>query len=130
MQQPPIFDGFDPLTRPIDKFITELQRYFVINNMVPGRWTFILDTLIEEPARTAYEAAIAANIIRADVPNLVDAALAQELMDRYNARIEWLEETYHDQDHQDLAKDILEGMFQGMNESPQLFYGRIATQVK
>jgi len=130
MQQPPIFDGFDPLARPVDKFLTELQRYFVVNNIAPARWTFILDTLIEEPALTAYEAAIAANIIRADVAGAVDAALAQELRDRYNARIEWLEETYHDQDSQDLAKDILEGMYQGINESPQLFYGRIATQIK
>src|SRR5436305_277438 len=108
MQQPPIFDGFDPLARPIDKFVTELQRYFVINNIVPGRWTFILDTLIEDPARTAYEAAIAAHVIRADIPNLADANLAQELMDRYHARITWLENTYNDQDQQDLAKDILE----------------------
>ena len=130
MQQPPIFDGFDPLARPVEKFTNELQRYFVINNIVPARWPFILDTLIEEPARTAYEAAIAGGIIRADVPNLVDAALVQELRDRYEARIEWLEETYHDQDSQDLAKDILEGMVQGMNESPQLFYGRITTQIK
>ena len=130
MQQPPIFDGFDTLSKPVDKFLAELQRYFVINNIATARWPFILDTLIEEPALTAYETAIATNVIRADVPNLADGDLAQELRDRYNARTKWLEDTYHDQDHQDLAKDILEGMYQGINESPQLFYGRIATQIK
>ena len=130
MQQPPTFDGFDLNQRPVDRFIQELQRYFVINNIAQGRWTFIIDTLIEEPALTAYDAAKNDNGIRADVNGLADALLAQELRDRYEARVEWLENTYHGQEHQDIAKDILEGMYQGIKESPQTFYGRISAQIR
>ena len=61
---------------------------------------------------------------------MADALLAQELRDRYEARVEWLENTYHGQEHQDIAKDILEGMYQGIKESPQTFYGRISAQIR
>lgn len=42
----------------------------------------------------------------------------------------WLRNTYHSQEQQDQAKDVLEGMYQGMKESPQSFYGRVAAQIR
>ena len=82
MQQPLIFDGFDPIGCPVQAFLKELERYFVINNIADARWTFILDTLVKDPALTAYNAAKDGHGIRADIDlaGLADAAaVANEL---------------------------------------------------
>jgi hypothetical protein len=88
MQQPPIFDGFDPIGRPVQTFIKEMERYFVINNIADARWPFILDTLVEDPALMAYEAAKNGHGIRADqdLAAMAAGAAANELRARYTAR--------------------------------------------
>ena len=57
-QAPPTFNGFDPITEPVEVFLQQILRYFAINDIEKARWTVILDTLIEEPALTLYNTAL------------------------------------------------------------------------
>ena len=59
-QAPPTFNGFDPITEPVEVFLQHLIRYFAINDIEKDRWSVILDTLIEEPALTLYNTALTA----------------------------------------------------------------------
>jgi hypothetical protein len=131
MQAPPVFNGFDPMNQPISKFLQEFRRYVAIHNINQARWADILDTLIDEPARTAYEAAKGGNGIREDedLGMMAVGPLAAEFRARYDARRTWLQNTYNGQEQQDRAKDILEEMYQGINETPEIFYNRIIAQV-
>jgi hypothetical protein len=57
-QAPPTFNGFDPITEPVEVFLQQLNRYFAINDIARNRQAVILDTLIEEPALTSYNTAL------------------------------------------------------------------------
>ena len=122
-QAPPTFNGFDPITEPIEVFIQRLIRYFAINNIEKDRWAVILDTLIEEPALTLYNTALttahANGGIRDDIPNVADAAYAAEMDARYDARIQWLRNNYNGENQQEIIKELLSGMFQGLKEDPR-----------
>ena len=53
---------------------------------------------------------------------------AAEHNTRYTARTQGLKDTYNGQDQQEIAKDVLEEMCQGINETPHTFYSRVITQ--
>src|SRR4051812_48374157 len=124
-QAPPTFNGFDPITEPVEVFLRHLLRYFAINDIEKNRWAVILDTLIEEPALTLYNTALATahanGGIRDDIPNLADAAYDREMEARYDARVLWLRNNYNGINQQDLIKDLLSGMIQGLKEDPKTF---------
>jgi len=133
-QAPPTFNGFDPITEPVEVFLQQILRYFAINDIEKARWTVILDTLIEEPALTLYNTALttpaAAGGIRDDVNGLADAAYDREMDARYAARTQWLRDNYNGQNQQEIIKDLLAGMFQGMKEDPKTFYLRVTVQAR
>jgi hypothetical protein len=133
-QTPPTFNGFDPITEPIEVFLRQLLRYFAINDIVKDRWAVILDTLIEEPALTLYNTALTTPFadggIRDDVGGLADNALALELAARYDARAQWLRNNYNGVNQQEVIKDLLSGMFQGLKEDPRTFYLRVTVQAR
>ena len=132
MQAPPLFNGFDPIDKPIEEFLQAYKRYIAINHIAQNRWADILDTLIEQPAKTAYDAALGGNGIAADadLAGMDEAATAVEFQNRFHHRRNWLRETYNGQEQQDIAKDVLEQMCQGIHETPQIFYQRIIGQVR
>jgi len=80
MQAPPLFNGFDPIDKPIEEFLQAYKRYIAINHIAQDRWADILDTLIEQPAKTAYNAALGGNGIVADgdLTGMDEAAAAVE----------------------------------------------------
>jgi hypothetical protein len=133
-QAPPTFNGFDPITEPVEVFLQQLNRYFAINDIARNRQAVILDTLIEEPALTSYNTALqtlAANGgIRDDVNGLADAPLAAEMDARYLARTQWLRDNYNGLNQQDIIKELLAGMFQGIREDPKTFYLRVTVQAR
>ena len=133
-QAPPTFNGFDPITEPIETFLQHLIRYFAINDIEKNRWAVILDTLIEEPALTLYNNALntlpANGGIRADILNLVDVAYGREMEARYDARTLWLRDNYNGVNQQEIIKELLSGMFQGIKEDPKTFYLRITVQAR
>ena len=49
---------------------------------------------------------------------------------RYDARILWLRNNYNGVNQQDIIKDLLSGMVQGMQEDPKTFYLRVLVQVR
>src|SRR4051794_972298 len=56
--EPPVFFGkFGSIK--VQDFFTKLERWFLANDTRVNRWPAILDSLIDQPALTAYNAAIA-----------------------------------------------------------------------
>ena len=128
--QPPIFNGLDLIKRPVTEFILGFIKFTALNAVPMNRWAIILDTLINEPARTRYQAALGGNGIRADQDAALMAAGAQavEFQDRYTARRDWLLAQYNSQVQQEEAREVLMEMNQGVTEDPRTFYSRIITQ--
>ena len=133
-QPPPTYNGFDPIADPVEQFIQHLMRYFALQGIEKIRWAIILDTLIEDPALTLYNQALNTPFvnggIRDDIGALADAALIRELEARYDARVAWLRATYNGQNQQEIIKDLLTGMYQGIKEDPKTFYLRITVQAR
>jgi hypothetical protein len=134
-QPPPTFNGFDPITEPVEVFLQHLRRYFAINNIEKNRWSPILDTLIEEPALTQYNNALTTPVanggIRPNVPvDVLADAYEDEMEARYLARNLWLRENYNGENQQEIIKDLLSGMFQGIKEDPKTFYLRVTVQAR
>src|SRR3982751_4446339 len=46
----------------------------------------------------------------------------------YAAQTQWLQDNYNGQDQQEIIKDLLAGMFQGMKEDPKTFYLQVTVQ--
>src|SRR4051794_29372376 len=72
---PPIFTGKQgSLT--IDEFFVKMERWFLINDTRANRWPGILDTNIDYPAKTNYDAALIAGAAPGieDVPDAAQAA--------------------------------------------------------
>jgi len=118
----------------VEVFLQHLLRYFAINDIEKNRWAVILDTLIEEPALTQYNEAIttpqANGGIRNDVQGLNNEAMLAELEARYDARAQWLRDTFNGQDQQEIIKELLSGMFQGMKEDPKTYYHQVTVQAR
>src|SRR5215217_163912 len=133
-QAPPTFNGFDPITEPVEVFLQHLIRYFAINDIEKDCWSVILNTLIEEPALTLYNTALTAPVanggIRPDVVPVNDAAIPAEMAARYDARTRWLRETYNGENQREIIKELLSGMFQGIKEDPKTFYLRVTVQAR
>jgi len=135
-QAPPTFNGFDPIQEPIEVFLQQLVRYFAINDIENNRWAVILDTLIEEPALTTYNAALTNNPPAGMRNDLIlaaaaDAAATRAEMDlRYTTRTQWLRENYNGQNQQEILQELLSGMYQGLKEDPKTFYLRITVQAR
>src|SRR5690349_4545558 len=68
--QPPIFTG-DQRSLPIHTFFLKLERWFAINNIGKVRWSSILDNVIEDPAKHAYDAAVLQGV----APGIVDVVI-------------------------------------------------------
>lgn len=106
-QSPLTFNGFDPITEPVEVFLQQILRYFAINDIDKSRWSVILDTLIEEPALTLYNTALvtphANGGIRNDVPNHTGDAYAVEMGHHYDAHTQWLRNNYNGQNQQEIS---------------------------
>ena len=124
MQAPPLFNGFDLIDKPIKEFLQAYKRYIAINHITQDRWADILDTLIKQPAKTAYDAALGGHGIAADrdLAGMDEAATAVEFQNHFHHHQNWLRDTYNGQEQQDVAKDVLKQMCQGIHETPQIFY--------
>jgi len=119
MTTPPTFSGYDPLREPIRTFFEDLETFFAIKGIAAARRPEILDTLIRDPAKEAYDAAAAAG-----AHDGADAAA------EYLARKNWLIARFHGDDEQRIMRNAIREMAQGISESPRQYYGRVVTAVR
>src|SRR3954452_5013272 len=143
--QPPLFTG-DQRSLSIHNFFTKLERWFTVNNISKIRWSSILDTVIEDPAKATYDAAVALGaapgIVNVPIPAIAapgadegivraaDRAIYVAYENLYTNKKDWLLLNHHGQVEQDRIKEEIPTMTQGLNELPSHFYGRIFKAVK
>jgi hypothetical protein len=126
------YDGTDPIGSPIRDFFQELETYFEAKGTAVARKHSLLDKLIRDPAKLEYEAAIgragAGNIANPPVVG-TPAEQLQLAEDRYTNCKNWLIARFHGAEEQEAIRDAISAMVQGLNESPRLFYSRVAVAV-
>jgi len=123
--EPPMFSGRDPLGEPIHDFFEKLELYFAIKNTPLDRRWAILDALIKEPAKRAYDIAITNPGINMPIQG-DENAQNQAHTARYAGRKNWLLAQYHTAREQRVLRTVVGAMKQNLSESPRAFYNRLA----
>src|SRR5213080_3553051 len=130
MAPPPTFNGIDPLTQKAPTFVQKATQYLNVNVEDQGRWPTIFISLLEGPARDAYNLALGTAALPAFDPPDDPAARQQAGHDRYVVLSTWLIDRFFGAAEQEAIRQALFAMAQDRNESPRQFFGRVSTAVQ
>jgi hypothetical protein len=142
----PQYFGFDPIEESIHDFFRTFEIYCNVKNISLENRPTLLDSLIGEPAKLAYDQAIvngAPNGIENPIipaPPAPDAAAAAAALannairnayqNRYTNRKNWLINHFHGAEEQLAVREVMNNMFMATGESPKQFYIRISAQAR
>src|SRR5215210_3546125 len=142
----PQYFGIDPIEESIHEFFRAFEIYCNVKNVSVEHRPTLLDLLIGDPAKLAYDQAIInggpdgivnPNILPPAAPDAQPAAVAQADLaihnahrDRYNNRKNWLINHFHGTEEQLAVREVMNSMFMVAGESPKQFYIRIAAQAR
>src|SRR4051812_23128283 len=138
--------GYDPIEESIHKFFRAFEIYCNVKNISVEHRPTLLDSLIGEPTKLAYDQAILDGgpngIVNPVIPppaaqDAAAAAVAQAELNIHNAyrdhyvnRKNWLINHFHGAEEQLAVREVINSMSMVSGESPKQFYIQIGAQVR
>ena len=126
MPEYPLFDGRKPVEESIFNFFEDLETIMEWKNIQVVRYPIILRRCLRSPAKEAYEMALATGAIAHNNVEGTPAENNNRAATNYQNSKTWLEARYHGAEQQAKMREALLQMRQGLDESPEAFYNRVA----
>ena len=146
MAYPLQYFGFDPIKESIYDFFHSFEIYCNIKNVSVENRSILLDSLIGEPVKLAYDQVIidgapqgientvipapAAPDAAAAAEAAADRAIHNAYQNHYTNRKTWLINHFHGIKEQLVVREIMNNIFMITGESPKQFYIWISAQAR